>query len=379
MRDSIGESASVGGGVLATWWSLAPPSTDAARTTTMSARWHVPSASATPWDDDDWSSLTPAQRLVMEAQRDAYERAHTPGQHDADFFNGYPREECPSCGSREVKRAGHDGRGVQRYACKACGRSFTSLTGTIFEGHKVSLHGWFEFLLGIMSYESLAGIARRDRRSPTTPPYQLAKVFMVLDGIQDGTVLAGRVQADEMMYPVPAADAVLTAAGRRQPGAYSRNSTCIAIACEERDGGCSVFRVLGRGKPSGERAKAAYCPHLERGLTFVHDRENSHNAVVAERGLVSEAYDSRVIKRLPDRENPLWKVNRLCFLLRLFLDGHSGFDRSNLGGWLDLFSVMMNPPEGRLEKVAMVLDRAMTFPNTLRYRDYYGHRGSSET
>lgn len=33
-----------------------------------------------------------------------------------------------------------------------------------------------------------------------------------------------------------------------------------------------------------------------------------------ELGLVSEAHDSREIKRLPDSENPLWKVNRLCFL-----------------------------------------------------------------
>ena len=92
--------------------------------------------------------------------------------------------------------------------------------------------------------------------------------------------------------------------------------------------------------------------------------------------LASEAHDSREIKRLPDRENPLWKVNRLCFLLRLFLDGHTGFDRSNFGGWLDLFSVMMNPPEDRLEKAAMVLDRAMSSPNTLRYRDYYKQKPS---
>ena len=356
---------------------MAPPSTDVARTTTMSARWHVPSASATPWDGVDEASLSPAQRLVMEAQRDAYERIHTPGPHDTEFFNGYARTECPACRSGQVKRNGFDARGIQRYACRTCGRGFSPLTGTIFEDHRISVAGWFEFLLGIMSYESLAGIARRDRRSPTTPPYQLAKLFLVLDGIQDGVVLSGRVQADEMMYPVPAAEAIVSPSGRRQGGAYSRNNTCIAIACEERDGGASVFRVLGRGKPSGERAKASYCPHLEEGLTFVHDKENAHNAVVRERRLVSEAYDSREIKKLDDDENPLWKVNRLCFLLRLFLDGHSGFDRSNLDGWLDLFSVMMNPPEDRLEKVALVLDRAMAFPNTLRYRDYYGNRSSS--
>ena len=86
--------------------------------------------------------------------------------------------------------------------------------------------------------------------------------------------------------------------------------------------------------------------------------------------IACEARDSREIKRLPDRENPLWKVNRPRFLL-LFLDGHTGLDRSSFDGWLDLFSVMMNPPEDKLEKAAMVLDQAMSSPKTLRYRDFY--------
>ena len=342
----------------------------------MYARWHVPSASATPWDGADESSLPPAQRLVMRWQREQYEWLHRlGGELDTEFFNAYERESCPRCGSGRIVMFGHDRRGVRRWRCGACGRTFTPATATIFEERKLPVPTFVEFLLGIMSYESLAGIARRDRRSPTTPPYQLAKLFLVIDGIQDGVVLSGRVQADEMMYPVPAADRDPGLAGRRA-GGYSRNNTCIAIACEERDGGSSVFRVLGRGKPSGERAKAAYCRHLAEGLTLVHDKENSHNAVVRERALVSEAHDSRVVKMLPDDENPLWKVNRLCLLLRFFLDGHSGFDRSNFDGWLNLFSVMMNPPEDRLEKAAMLLDRAMTFPNTLRYRDFYRQRPS---
>ncbi len=134
--------------------------------------------------------------------------------------------------------------------------------------------------------------------------------------------------------------------------------------------------MLGRGKPSGARALAAYGPHISRGSELVHDKENSHRALVRELCLTSEAHDSREIKRLPDSENPLWKVNSLCFLLHLFLDGHTGFDRSNFDGWLDLFSVMMNPPEDKLEKAAMVLDRAMSSPKTLRYRDYYKQKPS---
>ncbi|WP_302011534.1 hypothetical protein [Collinsella tanakaei] len=104
---------------------------------------------------------------------------------------------------------------------------------------------------------------------------------------------------------------------------------------------------------------------------LVHDKENAHGPLVRRLGLVSEAHDSRALRGLPDRENPLRDVNRLHFLLKRFLDSHKGFDRADLQGWLDLFSVTVNPPDGAMAKAAMVLDRAMSYPKTLRYRDFY--------
>ena len=71
------------------------------------------------------------------------------------------------------------------------------------------------------------------------------------------------------------------------------------------------------------------------------------------------------------RENPLRDVNRLHFLLKAFLDRRRGFDRGGLAGWLDLFSVVVNPPSGAMAKAAAVLDRAMASPKTLRYREFY--------
>ena len=38
----------------------------------------------------------------------------------------------------------------------------------------------------------------------------------------------------------------------------------------------------------------------------------------------------------------------------------------------------MSPPEDKLEKVAMVLDRAMRYPKTLRFRQLYARRPSSD-
>lgn len=153
-------------------------------------------------------------------------------------------------------------------------------------------------------------------------------------------MLSGRIQIDETFYPVPASELERDGRGRVKPG-FSRNKLCIAAATDGR--GRSVAVPCGRGKPSGARALAAYGPHIERGSTLVHDRENA-----------------------------LRDVNRLHFLLQAFLDRHRGFDRGRLPGWLDLFSVVVNPPEGAMSKAAAVLDRAMASPKTLRYRDFYG-------
>lgn len=138
-----------------------------------------------------------------------------------------------------------------------------------------------------------------------------------------------------------------------------------------------MFANEGLGKTSGARTVAAFGGCVTLGSTLVHDMENGHNRLVRELGQRSERHNSKLIKRLPDSENPLAAVNRLCCLLRLFLDSHSGFDRTMLDGYLDLFWVMMNPPADKMEKAAFVLDRAMRNPKELRCRDFYEKKPSS--
>ena len=105
--------------------------------------------------------------------------------------------------------------------------------------------------------------------------------------------------------------------------------------------------------------------------------ENSHSVLVERLGLESRTYRSADLRGLDDAHNTLARVNHMHFLLKEFLHRHSGFDRDEVVGWLDLFSVVVNPPEDRLEKAATVLDRAMSVPISLPFKDYYGQRGSS--
>ena len=330
-------------------------------------RWLAPSA--TPWDGEDEGSLGPAETLVMACHRDIcrYRHAAASLEGGAEFFNAYERDACPRCGSADIRKWGHDSNGIRRWECKSCGRSFAPTTGTVFGARKIPVADWTELLIEVFAYESINGMTRANRRSGTTLPHWLAKLFAVLDGIQNGVVLSGDVQIDEKSYPIARADQALGKDGTRLRG-LSRNRICIAVGCA---GGRSVFVEAGRGKPSKARAWGAYGSHIAEGSRLIHDQEQSHAVLVERLGLRSMAYNSEEISKLPDKDNPLRDVNRLCFLLELFPNSHSGFGREKLGGYLDLFHVMMNPPEGKMEKAALVLDRAMSIPKSLAFREFY--------
>lgn len=332
------------------------------------------SASATPWDDVTEGELEPSQAIVAASHKGIYAFRHERHVGDADFYNGYPRESCPYCG-RSVAKAGFNRTGVQRYRCKACKKVSTPVTGTIFDNAKLPVTAWADFILQAISFESISSMTREDRRADTTPPYWMAKLFTVLDGIQDDTVLAGRVWIDEKYWPVAAKDAARRADGRLLRG-LSRNQICIAIGIDESSR--SIFLCEGFGKPNIGRTWTAFGTHITPRSILVHNMEHAHTVLVSRLSLIDEQHNAKTLKNLPDDLNPLKPVNRLCYMTDRFLESHSGFNRTNLQGYLNLLHVAMNPPENKLEKVAMVLDRAMRYPNTLRFRDFYNVKPSSK-
>lgn len=331
--------------------------------------------SATPWDGVDESLLSPSEALVAAAHRSMYGFRHEAFAGDVEFFNAYVRDACPLCGSGRVVRNGTRRDGTQKYACRSCNGSFTPATGTIFDNAKLPVTAWADFILQALSYESVAAMTREDRRADTTPPYWMAKLFAVLEGIQDDVVLSGTIWLDETYWPVAAKDAKRRPDGKL-PRGLSRNQICIGAAID--DSGRVYAAREGFGKTGKRKTWDAFGGHIAKGSTLVHDMEDAHEVLVSRLDLRSERHNSRLLKGVPDKLNPLDPVNRVHFLLKRFLRSHSGFDRDDMQGYLDLFSVAVNAPEDKLEKVAMVLDRAMRCPKTLRFRDFYSVNASSE-
>ena len=334
----------------------------------------MPPASATPWDHVDDADLPPHEAIVRDAHRAAYECRHRAlsAIDEAAFLDSYPRDRCPRCGCGRTKRDGTDAHGVQGWMCRGCGHTFTPMAGTVFDRHGLPVADWVEFMAQALSFESLEAMAREDRRSGTTTPLWMARLLLVLGGIQDGVVLSGDARIDERPRPPAARD---RAGGRAGMGAYSRDRIRMAVGCDDSGGGVMVR--AGLGKLSKGRCRDAYGAHVAPGSRLARDMENPRSVLVEKLGLVSEAYRSADPRGLDDEHNPLSRVNHTRFLPKGFMHRHSGFDRDDIDDWLNLFSVIVNPPEDRLEKAAMVLDRAMSIPISLRYRDYYEQKGSS--
>jgi hypothetical protein len=247
-------------------------------------------------------------------------------------------------------------------------KTFTPITKTIFEGHKISISEWIEYSLNLFRYVSVNADSWNNRNAFTTSRYWLEKIFLVLESYQESLKLANQVWFDETFYAVRNEDIIRTEAGNKLRG-LSVNQMCIGVACDKSRTIC-IFE--GYGKPSQKKTYKLFKNHIETGSTLIHDNDNAHKKLVKELQLKSIAYDSRELKLMSDKDNPLNRVNRVHYLLKNFLYAHTSFDRDKIQCYLNLFTFVMNPPANHLEKVEILLDLAFSNPITLRYRDFYG-------
>lgn len=313
-----------------------------------------------------------AEAFLKEAYEDWYAQKHSrPTKAMIDWFNLHEPASCPHCGGKAV-RFGTTANGMHRHMCLGCGRTFTPVTGTIFDSFKIPPSEWMEFLLHLFEFHSVKTAARDNRNAHSTGRYWLFKVFKVLRGTQDATVLREAAVIDELSVRDRGGDAWRKADGTL-PRGMSSNRILVATGIDPWTNRAFAIEA-GRGKLSGRRCVEAYGPHLGKGAWVVHDMELSHRSLFSKLGLWGEAYDSAECKALKDKENPLWQVNNLHSYLRDFLESHPSFERALFQDWLNLFAFIWNDPADRREKVALFMELAMRCRTVMRYRDVMGRK-----
>jgi len=332
----------------------------------------VKSRKRTPWDGV--TDLTPTQEFLRGHYAEHYEQRHRAlaESEEADMINSYVPKRCPFCPTEGFRKFGYTKSGVQRYLCKACGKTFLPTTGTIFDEHRISISEWMEYCLNLFRHVSVTADSWNNKNAFSTSRYWLQKLFLTLETVQNSIILRGDVWLDETFYRVRSDDIVRNEDGTKLRG-LSKNQICIGVATDKTN---TLFLVEGFGKPSQKKTFEALGSHIERGATLHHDKEAAHAKLIQELELNSIAYASRDLRGLPDKDNPMNPVNRAHAILKMFLSAHSSFVRQEMQGYLNLFAFVSNPPVDLLEKVELIIKTAFADPKSLRYRDFYSTTSS---
>ena len=330
----------------------------------------------TPWDGK--GELTPSQEFISKQYEEHYMQRHPKLEEtgEVELINSFQPSKCPFCGSERFSKYGRTRIGIQRYMCsgQGCHRTFLPTTGTIFDEHKISISEWIEYCMNIFRNVSVNAGSWNNKNAFETSRYWLEKLFLLLDGYQDGIVVSGRVWLDETYYSVMMRDRRLNEDGTN-PRGLSKNKICIGVATDKKN---TIIIAEGFGKPSQKMSYESFASHIAPDSVLVHDKESTHKKLVKDLSLKSEEYSSDELKDLEDFENPLDPVNHLHYLIKRFLYEHSGFDRSEIQAYLNLYSFVLNPPYDKLEKVDYLLNLAFENPKLLRFRDMFGYnRGFS--
>lgn len=324
----------------------------------------------TPWEGK--AELTPTQEFITRQYKEHYMQRHPKLDETGEvaLINSFRPNKCPFCGSEKFLKYGRTRIGVQRYMCskQGCCKTFLPTTGTIFDEHKISISEWIEYCMNIFRNVSVNAGSWNNKNAFETSRYWLEKLFLLLEDYQNGIVVSGRVWLDETYYSVMMRDRKHNTDGTLLRG-LSKNKICVGVATDKKN---TVILAEGFGKPSQKMSYESFVSHIAQGSVLVHDKESTHQKLVRELSLESEEYSSKELKGLEDFENPLDPVNHLHYLIKRFLYEHSGFERSQIQAYLNLYAFVLNPPHDKLEKVEVLLNLAFQNPKLLRFRDVFG-------
>lgn len=329
------------------------------------------SRTATVWDLLPQDEITPLQSFLLENYKSAFSKKH-PRISDTDeveLLNSYSPRLCPFCSSLLFIKDGFTRNGVQRYRCKNCKKGFNILTGTLLENHKIPITEFIEYALMLVNFSSTNLAARTNKNGFTTAKYWLEKIFIVLKDYQNSIILSREVFLDETFYSVEKKDLIMVD-GKKKRG-LSKNQICVGMATDRRQ---TYGVVVGYGKQSAESICEAYVRHIEYQSLLIHDMDQTHNELIRFLELTDDQYKSTYIKKLRDKDNPLFPINRIHNLFKHFLSEHIGFDRDDFTDYLNLFTFIMNEPHNKLEKVEILLKKLLFTHKTLKYRDFYGKK-----
>ena len=304
-------------------------------------------------DSEQESPLRPFLRSLLFTPKDKDLSMKESGE--LQFLNTFEIEDCPYCGNVEYSRCGYSALGIQRYRCSGCKKTFTAITGTIFQNNRSTILDWIRYAENVLITMDFSAEPWEHRFPSSTLKYWEERLAFILELSQKNTMLKKKVWIDELYVPAGDADSPPDSDSSEQGNRY-QNQLCIVVACTKDDVFCTC---LGRGKATSQAIFDALWNHIEPGAALLHTGNRAHDRLIRELGLRSKVHDAKLLDAVTEPRNPLKRLSQTEGRLGLFLSDHGGSDPDHLPDVLNLFSFLSSPPFSVPEKLEILLALAM--------------------
>ena len=198
------------------------------------------------------------------------------------YENGRPTV-CPLCGGTHIVKNGST-RGIARYLCRKCGKTFGDTQDTILKSTKKSLEVWHLYIQCMIEKHSLRKCAEICHISLPVAFMWRHKILDALQNMMEQVRLDGVVEADETFMAISykgrhKQESMPRKSHKRGTKATKRGLSCekVCIPCGVNMGGLSIARISNLGKPSWKDIEKVLGGKVERGSVFVTDSFRGYN------------------------------------------------------------------------------------------------------
>lgn len=239
---------------------------------------------------------------------------------------------CPHCGGHHIIKYGKDNHHNQRYQCKDCLKTFSSVTGTLLSYTKKDSYTWYLYLDSLFHGDTLKVSAQIANICEYTAFVWRHKILDVLAKLtDDDPVLSDTVWLDEKLVNT-ACPGVFNSKPSIKKHGISDQKRNIACAIDEHHH--TVIQVAEKGRIHSDSLTSIFKDKIPSNCTVISDSLRSYHKFMDDIGVTWIKIPSGKTSYMG---NDLQRINELHSSIALFLDKYRGIADHYLKNYIGLY------------------------------------------
>ena len=305
--------------------------------------------------------------IIIEKINDYFINHHYDNNIKGELSDSFDSSSCPFCGKNHIVKFGKDKKGHQRFRCVDCGKTFSTITNSLFSYSKKQPYQWFKFIESLFHGDTIKQSAQIVGICEYTSFVWRHKILSIISVLMDkDPVLEGIIYLDEKLVDINHVGTKQNNQEIPKKRGISNQKRNIACAIDEK--GNTVIQVSETGRIHADVLIKIFKEHIPPECTVVSDSLRSYHKLISELGVTWIKIPSREKKQ---DGYTLDKVNHLHSSIALFLGQYRGISDKYLKNYIGLYKLKSRVKE--ILKKKEIIKQYKIIMNSkcqLRYKDF---------